>query len=243
MDRLFFFDVKKNDMYEMQLFSLLLTIKKCPALVCGCKSFSRVYQYVCGYATCFEELKQYHFYFFEEFYKFLCITHYEPGGYGIEGIIGIGRSDEDALDYFFEQLEKFFAEKGIKNISENADYYFLKSYDALQLLANGASGILKNGYSLLHFAAKTADFMLAETLIKEHRISTNQIDKTTGNTPLICLLRSHEHNASEKDLLLFAQMLIDNGADIYMTNNDGKTAYDYAIENDYIEIARMLAPK
>ena len=47
-------------------------------------------------------------------------------------------------------------------------------------------------------------------------------------------------NASYNGHLEIVKFLIENGADINIKNNDGKTALDFAEENDYKNIIELL---
>ena len=70
-------------------------------------------------------------------------------------------------------------------------------------------------------------------LNKEINIKTliNAVDKE-NNTALIL--------ASKFGYSEIAKILIENGADVNAKNNDGKTALDYAEENDYKNIIELL---
>ena len=70
-------------------------------------------------------------------------------------------------------------------------------------------------------------------LNKEVNIKTliNAVDKE-NNTALIL--------ASKFGYSEIVKILIENGADINIKNNDGKTALDYAEENDYKNIIQLL---
>lgn len=63
----------------------------------------------------------------------------------------------------------------------------------------------------------------------------NQIDKTTGYTPLTRAL--YKGNAS------FAKMLIDKGADVQMKNRDGYPPINYAVEIQDKELVEMILLK
>ena len=73
-------------------------------------------------------------------------------------------------------------------------------------------------------------------LNKEVNIKTliNAVDKE-NNTALILASKFGYHK--------IVKILIENGADINIKNNDGKTALDYAEENDYKSIIELLKNK
>ena len=56
-----------------------------------------------------------------------------------------------------------------------------------------------------------------------------------GNTALIV--------AAQNNQIEIAQLLLDRGASKSITDGSGKTAYDYAVEKGYEEIARLLRPE
>ena len=57
-----------------------------------------------------------------------------------------------------------------------------------------------------------------------------------GDTALICYCRNRYVTANVEDI----KILLEHGADKSIVNNEGKTAYDYAVENDFTDIAELL---
>lgn len=83
-------------------------------------------------------------------------------------------------------------------------------------------------------AAENGDLKKIKSMLnKEINIKTliNAVDKE-NNTALIL--------ASKFGYDEIVKILIENGADINIKNNDGKTALDYAEENDYKNIIELL---
>ncbi len=84
----------------------------------------------------------------------------------------------------------------------------------------------------------------------------NEYDEETANgiTEIVQLLIEKQsfdvHNdgktflsiAAKKGNLSLVKYLISIGADKTFTDSDGKTAYDYAVENGYIELSELLKP-
>ena len=59
-----------------------------------------------------------------------------------------------------------------------------------------------------------------------------------GKTPLIVYSVSKVNDRKADDLVF----LLENGADKTIKDNDGKTAYDYAVSNGNTELAELLKP-
>ncbi len=101
------------------------------------------------------------------------------------------------------------------------------------LLDNGASLSDKNGESLLHIASAKNASGFAGILLEKYGADPN--GKTvTGETPLMTAAR---FNAIET-----ARLLIEYNADLTLRDAEGKTAYDYAVENGYADLAELLKP-
>jgi ankyrin repeat protein len=110
-----------------------------------------------------------------------------------------------------------------KNENEEKHSFFQKLVD------NGANLFKKNnrGYSALHIAVKQADIKLMELILEcdELQEFINETDNN-GNTPLM-LAMDIGKNKCEKRYCIF-QKLVDNGANLFKKNNDGKNPADFA---------------
>jgi ankyrin repeat protein len=106
--------------------------------------------------------------------------------------------------------------------------------DLCFLLDSGASSTNpKNGYSLLHYAAMYDNCAFAELLVNNYGFKINTVS-SDGSTPLMC--------AAKKGASDVAIFLIKRGADINTRDNCDKTAYDYAIEKGFNELAELIKP-
>ena len=102
------------------------------------------------------------------------------------------------------------------------------------LLDNGASRVdSQSGISLLHYTARDNSLSISEILVKDYQFDVNY-QALTGQTSLMF--------AAEQGHSDVVNMLLSYGADKTLTDSHGKTAYDYAVENGYIELAELLKP-
>jgi ankyrin repeat protein len=75
--------------------------------------------------------------------------------------------------------------------------------------------------------------MLLEKLPIEHANFINQANKQ-GRTPLMWAVIGNSVEG--------VQYLLKNGADISVKSLEGKTAYDYAMEKGYTDLAELIKP-
>ena len=102
------------------------------------------------------------------------------------------------------------------------------------LLDNGASRVdSRSGISLLHYTARDNSLSISKILVNDYQFDVNY-QTLTGKTPLMF--------AAEKGNGEIINMLLSHGADKTLTDENGKTAYDYAVENGYTELAELLKP-
>ena len=103
------------------------------------------------------------------------------------------------------------------------------------LIDNGAKTInSKDDYSILHYSAHGNSVLISENLINKYNLTIDAINEY-GETPL---MMSAENNAIDT-----AKLLLEHGADRSIKNNDGKTAYDLALEKGHTELAELLKPE
>lgn len=105
----------------------------------------------------------------------------------------------------------------------------------LYLVEHGAN--IKNAgrYGSVLFEASMANNVKAMLyLFSNYEMDSNEIAKSSGVTPLIVTTYRGAKEACE--------VLLAHGADKTLTDSDGKTAYDYAVENGYAELADLLRP-
>jgi hypothetical protein len=109
------------------------------------------------------------------------------------------------------------------------------------LLENGASLDGKEigvRYSLLENAVLSRNFALIEYLIEQRGMDVN-IRGTYNMTALIYVAWRSDDN--EKDIEM-ATLLLQYGPDKAIQDVNGKTAYDYAMENGQWELAKLVKP-
>ena len=107
-----------------------------------------------------------------------------------------------------------------------------KRYDIVEFLLNvGANpnNINKGGYTPLASALLHGNEKISRLLIERGANLNNKDNK--GNTPLMYT------NDGEIDIV---ELLLENGADPTLQNNDGKSAYELALDNGHIEKARLI---
>lgn len=107
------------------------------------------------------------------------------------------------------------------------------------LLDNGGVRESETGNTILHFAVRATNPVFVEMLINKYEFNVNQTGYE-GQTPLISAICFRYPNAKEEDFKEIVRVLLDKGADPAVQDNKGKTAYDYAIDLGYYDIANML---
>lgn len=117
----------------------------------------------------------------------------------------------------------------------------VKIYQYLEDRINTNAIILDHGITPLHIASGTQNLELIQYLINEGEYEINSIDDW-GETPLFSIVEteSNQYNHSWKRNTL--ELLLNNGADPYAENNEGKTVYDYAVEYGDDYLAKLLEP-
>lgn len=110
----------------------------------------------------------------------------------------------------------------------------------LWLLDNGANPKESiDNQTILHYAARGTDSHFVATLINDYQFDVNS-KGYDGQTPLIAALRYNNPCATPEQLLDMIHTLVSAGADVSITDENGKTAYDYAIQKGLDDIANIL---
>ena len=91
--------------------------------------------------------------------------------------------------------------------------------------------ICKGKENALTFATHYGNYNVVEFLIKEYYFDINSKD-LAGDTALIVAIKN--------DQAQIMQLLLELGADKSMKDSKGKTAYDYAVERGFAELAELL---
>ena len=105
------------------------------------------------------------------------------------------------------------------------------------LLRYGASINAQNndGHSLLHYH----DFPINISKIVEAGGKIDLRDKR-GRTPLMHQILRHNNEPFYYNKLPMMKVLLYHGANVHLKDKDGKTALDFALEQDDVEIARNI---
>ena len=85
---------------------------------------------------------------------------------------------------------------------------------------------------LLGYAARCNQVLSCKYLLDNGYYEVDEIVDRYGRTSLIIAAKEGSHGA--------CKLLLEYGADKSIKDNEGKTAYDYAIENGYAEVAELL---
>ena len=108
------------------------------------------------------------------------------------------------------------------------------------LLDNGANPIIsEDGTTVLHFAVRGAHPELIPILIEQYGLDV-QARGYMQRTPLISAVSYTVSCQDEQITKQIVEELLAHGADASAVDEDGKTAYDYAVERGYNEVAALL---
>lgn len=132
------------------------------------------------------------------------------------GIVGnIGKDDNTARMQEVRELLEYFVERGV-TVPQSAEY--VHTYGTTNVLGT---------------AAACNQALACEYIIELGVYDIDAICGSEGETALICAARRNKGIAATK-------VLLDHGADKTIKDDNGKTAYDYAIENGNAELAELL---
>ena len=108
------------------------------------------------------------------------------------------------------------------------------------LLDNGADPIVgASNTTVLHFAVRSANPELIPVLIEQYDLDVNA-HGGMQKTPLISAVCYEVDSQDEQITKEIVTELLAHGADASAVDEDGKTAYDYAMEKGYDEVAALL---
>ncbi len=108
------------------------------------------------------------------------------------------------------------------------------------LLDNGADPIVgASNSTVLHFAVRSANPELIPVLIEQYDLDVNA-HGGMQKTPLISAVCYEVDSQDEQITKEIITELLAHGADASAVDEDGKTAYDYAVERGYDEVAALL---
>ena len=108
------------------------------------------------------------------------------------------------------------------------------------LLDNGADPVIaEDGTTVLHYIVRGAHPELVSILIEQYGFDANARGYMQ-RTPLISAVSYTVSWQDEQITKAIVEELLAHGADATATDEDGKTAYDYAVERGYDEVAALL---
>ena len=153
------------------------------------------------------------------------------------------------LDYLYEHCGKNSVNKILdskiidcnllkkKNISLVWKSYLAQKYELVELLLNnGASSIVDEGYTLLHWVVSNGDIEMLKIILLNHKnINLDVKDLTNEDkdrTPL--------HWAAQENQIENGGMLLEHGANIEARNINGKTALHIAASSGNKEFVKLL---
>jgi ankyrin repeat protein len=90
----------------------------------------------------------------------------------------------------------------------------------------------ENGWTVLHYPACWGDVKLVQFLLDNGALELLDVTDNNGDTPL--------HRAATNNHLPVAQMLVERGARVNAKNEEGKTPYQLARDEDNPEVAKYL---
>lgn len=93
--------------------------------------------------------------------------------------------------------------------------------------------ICRGKENTLTFATRYGNYNVVEFLIKENYFDINSKD-LAGDTALIVATKNNQTQ--------IIQLLLKLGADKSLTDANGKTAFDYAVERGFVELAEIIKP-
>lgn len=127
---------------------------------------------------------------------------------------------ETALNYVFSF-------RGINSeIDEKEEFEF-----AMYLIDMGAE-IETDTWHVIYDAVRMNNLLMVEYLVKSRNVDINIKDNAYGNTPLLWAVTLGSYDVTK--------WLIENGADLNVLNNEGKSAYDLAKKYEHLEIINLL---
>ena len=98
---------EKNKDNEARLYRLLFQIRERPGMWLGTPSITRLYLFLLGYTYAVLEYEGYRLHFMADFLDYIIRVYPSDLALNWDGLILIGRSEEEALWEFFRQLDLF----------------------------------------------------------------------------------------------------------------------------------------
>jgi ankyrin repeat protein len=141
-------------------------------------------------------------------------------------LIDNGADVSDGISYVFRSTN--LNKNGSKNIIKEKEEFDL----FIKMVNKGASLsiVYKEGNGILHISAMMDNLQVVKYLVQSQKKDVNMIDNS-GRTPIFY--------CQDVDT---ARFLLENGSDKTLKDKHGKTAYDYAIADGKVELAKLLKP-
>ena len=94
---------------------------------------------------------------------------------------------------------------------------------------------------MLHYAVRGTSAEFVDELIRDYFDDVNPVGMN-GETPLIDTVKYHSALRDPELCAEIIKVLLDRGADKNAVDDNGKNAYDYAMEKGLNSLAEMLKP-
>ncbi len=110
----------------------------------------------------------------------------------------------------------------------------------LWLLDHNAKRTEESGNNILYYAVRGNSPDFVQTLIEDYNFDVNE-KGNYGRTPLCSAISLCSIPYSNETVVLkIVQVLLTNGADVSILDENGKVALDYAVERGFTEVAALL---
>ncbi len=109
---------ENNRDYEAQLYRLLSQIRKRPGMWLGTPSITRLFLFLHGYTYAVLEHEGYRLHFMTDFLDYIKRVYPSDLALNWDGLLLMGRTEEEALREFFRQLDLFLETQAHEHRSE-----------------------------------------------------------------------------------------------------------------------------
>ena len=150
-------------------------------------------------------------------------------------------ADVDLTAYGSQPLFKAADRLGRGNPEYNAEYE-----EIICLLLKSGAGIRATageyeGNTVLHYAVRGTSAEFVDGLIRDYFDDVDPVGMN-GETPIIDTVKYHSASRDPKACAEIIKVLLDRGADKNAVDDNGKNAYDYAMEKGLDSLDEMLKP-
>ena len=139
--------------------------------------------------------------------------------------------DDVAVDSFAEEMAEYLND-------EDNPYNLCRQEIFVMLLNEEIDHIGRFGDPIIHKIVLSKNTYIMKRMVDKYAFDINAIDTANGRTALIRAVCAMERCFSAEMI----STIVDLGADLTVKDNEGKTAYDYAVEKGYSDIAELVKP-